>query len=136
MHAENLGEDGDITKLSPTPRKSERERKTISYVEYNKNGAPDSEEGALENKDGQNNGLNRADSRKLGPAGVVKKSTYQENLKKAQELFDGLGKHEYAHIFNEGLDPDHPLYKDICKTYTTLSMIDCKLKIGHFQTTN
>jgi hypothetical protein len=105
-------------KLSPTPRKSERDRKNISYDKLNK-GAVDSED--------ENQGQDALGKPKK-PDG--KKCNVAEVNKKMSELIESMKKHEAANLFNQPLDTNHSMYSDIKDKYTTLSMLDLHFKIG------
>jgi hypothetical protein len=104
-------------KLSPTPRKSERDRKNISYDKLNK-GAVDSEEESPEN-----GGVKKL---KLD----AKKGNLAEIQNKIKELFEKLKAHEHSHLFNQPLDTNHSLYHEVKDKFTTLSMLDLYFKIG------
>jgi len=110
----------DPPKLSPTPRKSERERKNISYDKLNKGGA-DSDDEEYDSKDPAGNKIKKID---------VKKSNYVEINRKVQDMLETMKKHEHSHLFNLPINKNHPLYNEICANYTTLSMIDLHFKIG------
>ena len=103
------------SKLSPTPRKSERERKNISYDKLNR-GSAVSEEEDLEMKELKLKNLKRA--------------TFLETQKKVQDLFESMKKHEHASIFNQPLQSTHPLYNEVRSNYTILSMLELHFKIG------
>lgn len=76
-------------KLSPTPRKSERDRKNISYDKLNK-GALDSEEEAQQQGENSKN-------RKL----EVKKFSVSEVHKRIEDLLNTMNNHEAADLFNQ-----------------------------------
>ena len=111
----------DINKLSPTPRKSERERKHISYAKFVKGERETDEEDPILG-DGMANKLKKVDSKKISTSEVHRKM---------QELFETMKQHEHADLFNKPLDQNHPLYNDIKAEYTTLSMLELSFKIGN-----
>lgn len=106
-----------MQKLSPTPRKSERERKNISYDKLNK-GAANSDEEDLDQRD-------------LPGKGNKKKIVWADSvIKKVTELFETMKTHEHSHLFNQPLDTKHPMYDEMRANYMTLSMLDLHFKIG------
>lgn len=104
-------------KQSPTPRKSERDRKNVSYVQLMK-GEVDLQDEAAGQDDNKQKKLD------------VKKGTIQEVNKRVSDLIETMKKHEAAHLFNQPLDSNHKLYEEIKDQYTTLSMLDLHFKIG------
>lgn len=62
--------------------------------------------------------------------GDLRKSNFSETIRKVTEMMEIMKQHEAAHLFNQPLDANHHMYKEIKDTYTTLSMIDLHFKIG------
>jgi len=104
----------DGIKLSPTPRKSERTRKDISYDKLNTKGADSDEEDLDKDVSGRSK----------------RKANHAETVRKMTELFDTMKKHPHADLFNQALNTAHPLYLEIKDNFTTLSMLDLHFKIG------
>lgn len=106
-----------MAKLSPTPRKSERDKKPISYDKL------------IRGVDSDDNDLR--DSKKNDKRNVL------EVHKRVMDLLQTMNKHEAASLFNQTLDVNHPLYTEVKSEFTTLGMMDLKFKIGNkYQTTD
>ena len=90
--------------LSPITRKSERERKNISYDKLNK-GAQDSEDDGQGSANGQNPNLNSQSkdplrAKKMGLGVDVKRSNNAETQKKVEDMLETLKRSPHAHLFN------------------------------------
>lgn len=71
-HEPNTEMNGNPPKLSPTPRKSERDRKNIAYDKLNRCGTVDSEEDTTMNAD---NNKKKSDGKKMSVAEINKRMT-------------------------------------------------------------
>jgi hypothetical protein len=90
--------------LSPITRKSERERKNISYDKLNK-GAQDSDDDGLGSPNGQNPLLNSQSkdplkAKKMGLGVEMKRSNNAETQKKIEDMLETLKRSPHAHLFN------------------------------------
>lgn len=94
--------------LSPTPRKSERDRKTISYDKLNKGEGSDNEN----NLEWQQS-LNFTGRKKSVVLEGGKRN--EEVAAKVSALIDGLNAHKFALLFNPLTDTAHPGFEIFAK---------------------
>ena len=130
---------GTARGLSPITRKSERERKNISYDKMNK-GAQESEDdgqGSASGLQGGNQVSSQKDlsKRKSITAVDVKKNNNAETQKKVEDMIERLKRSPHAHLFNQLLGKEDPLYEKYKSSQMTMSFIELNLKMGRYQNT-
>ena len=122
-------------RLSPTPRKSERERKNISYDKLNKGAANSDEE--FDNPLERTQSMNFRDMRKKSTSTPPDaKKNNEEVVAKVEKLFEYLNSHQYANLFNPISDPNHPACTVFAKCQHLLYMIDQRMKMDSYQNTS
>jgi hypothetical protein len=128
------GYNNQLSRLSPTPRKSERERKNISYDKLNK-GAADSDEeiSALERQQC----INFREKKISTSSFTDPRKGNDEAVGKIERLIETLSNHPNAYLFNPLTDRTHPAFEAFAKCQSLLYIIDQRVKLGEFyQTTS
>jgi hypothetical protein len=54
-----------------------------------------------------------------------------EIQKKMGDVFETMKKEPSAHLFNQPLNTNHPMYEEVKGNYMTLTMLDLHFKIGN-----
>lgn len=65
----------------------------------------------------------------------MKRSSNQEIQKKIEDMIEVLKRSPHAHLFNQLLAKDDPLYQQYGKGQVTLSFIELNIKMGRYQNT-
>ena len=122
----------DLRALSPTPRKSERERPPVCYEKMNNGRRSDSDEDANAampdaGQPGQVLGATNAQKHKKPQDSVhsaAKKHSVEDANKRVTDFLTKLCSHEHAGLMNRPLSKHCPLFEQYKHEWNSLAMID------------
>ena len=67
---------------------------------------------------------------------AIKKGNTSDTQKKIEDMLERLKRSQHAHLFNQPISRDDPLYERYKNNQKTLSFIELNLKMGQYTNTN
>jgi len=65
----------------------------------------------------------------------AKKTNTSDTQKKIEDMLERLKRSQHAHLFNQPIGKDEPLYENFKNNNKTLSFIELNLKMGQYTNT-
>lgn len=135
----NTSNDADLRALSPTPRKSERERPPVCYEKMNNGRRSDTDdENGANAPDPNQHGLiqgqqnNQKNKKPMDPSqNAAKKQGVEDANKRIRDFFNKLGQHEAAAMMNEPIAKNSQ-FEQYRSEWKALVMIDSMHRCGKY----